>query len=161
MEILKRIEYIIDLYYNKKKSIAIAESCTGGFICHMITNISGSSKIFDRGVICYSNQAKKDFLNINEEILVKYGAVSEIVANQLSNNIRTLSNVDVGLGITGIAGPTGGTPLKPVGLVYIGFSSIEKTTVKKYIIKANRINFKEKVLEKVLILLEDFIEKRI
>ena len=161
MEILKRIEYIIDLYYNKKKSIAIAESCTGGFICHMITNISGSSKIFDRGVICYSNQAKKDILNINEEILVKYGAVSEIVANQLSNNIRTLSNVDVGLGITGIAGPTGGTPLKPVGLVYIGFSSIEKTTVKKYIIKANRINFKEKVLEKVLILLEDFIEKRI
>ncbi|MBY8982010.1 MAG: CinA family protein [Candidatus Lokiarchaeota archaeon] len=161
MEILKRIEYIIDLYYNKKKSIAIAESCTGGFICHMITNISGSSKIFDRGVICYSNQAKKDILNINEEILVKYGAVSEIVANQLSNNIRTLSNVDVGLGITGIAGPTGGTPLKPVGLVYIGFSSIEKTIIKKYIIKANRINFKEKVLEKVLILLEDFIEKRI
>ncbi len=154
MQILERIEDILNDYIEKRKKIAIAESCTGGYICHMITNISGSSKVFDRGVVCYSNQSKKDLLKIEDEVLRNYGAVSEIIAKQLSRNIRFFSNVDIGIAITGIAGPTGDTSSKPIGLVYIGFSSGKNTIVKKFVIKTDRISFKERVLEEVLNLLE-------
>ncbi|MBY9007194.1 MAG: CinA family protein [Candidatus Lokiarchaeota archaeon] len=156
MEILKRIQLIIDQFHQKKKKIAIAESCTGGYICHMITNISGASKIFERGIICYSNQAKIELLGIEEETLKQFGAVSDIVAHRLATNIRQLSKVDIGIGITCIAGPTGGTSLKPVGLVFIGFSSTEKTLVKNFQIKASRIKIKEKILDEVLTLLEEY-----
>ena len=122
----------------------------------MITNIPGASNVFERGIICYSNLSKISLLNINPDYLIQYGAVSEIVAKHLANNIRILSDVTIGIGITGIAGPTGGTPEKPVGLVYIGFSTQKETIVKKYQFKVNRIAFKEKVLEKILTLLQNF-----
>ncbi|MHA1233924.1 MAG: CinA family protein, partial [Promethearchaeota archaeon] len=86
------------------------------------------------------------------------GAVSETVAKQLANNIRILSNVDIGIGITGIAGPTGGTLEKPVGLVYIGISTVDGTFVEKHHFNADRIIFKTKILEKILLLLEDYIK---
>ncbi len=88
-------------------------------------------------------------MNINPDDLVQFGAVSEIIAKHLAKNIRILSNVSIGIGITGIAGPTGGTPEKPVGLVYIGFSTLDETFVNKYQFEADRITFKEKVLEKL------------
>ena len=159
MEVLERIEKILDLYTKHEKMIAFAESCTGGYICHMITNVSGSSKVFERGIVCYSNEAKMELLNVNGDILEEFGAVSEPVAQQLCQNIRTQAKVDVGIGITGIAGPTGGTPEKPVGLVYIGFSSPQETKVDKYLINADRLTFKERVLDKVLTLLENCIQK--
>ncbi|MFX0145568.1 MAG: CinA family protein, partial [Candidatus Hodarchaeota archaeon] len=123
MDILERISKIIKDFSNKNIKIAIAESCTGGFVSHMFTNISGASNVFERGVVCYSNQAKIDLVNVDPKIIESHGAVSEPVALQLANNIRKLSNVNIGIGISGIAGPTGGTPEKPVGLVYIGFST--------------------------------------
>lgn len=159
MEILDRIEDLIINFNTKGKMVAFAESCTGGFMCHMFTNISGSSNVFERGVVCYSNQAKIELLGVNKQDIETHGAVSEQVAKQLAQGIKEISHVDVGIGITGIAGPTGGTPEKPVGLVYIGFSSEEGTRVQEHQFNANRITFKELVLEEVLSLLENYLSR--
>ena len=158
MEILEKIKEIITNFTTNKITLAIAESCTGGYISSMLTNVSGASKVFDRGIICYSNESKVALLNVDLESLNRHGAVSETVAKQLANNIRVLSNVDIGIGITGIAGPTGGTPDKPVGTVYIGFSTINETYVEKHLFEVDRITFKTKILEKILLLLQNVIE---
>ena len=150
MNELEGLTTIIKNFSATNKTLAIAESCTGGYISHMITNISGASNVFERGIVCYSNQSKIDLLNVDAESIEKDGAVSKTVAKQLAFNIRVLSNTDIGIGITGIAGPTGGTKQKPVGLVYIGFSTTEKTEVYKFEFKADRITFKKLVLEKIL-----------
>ncbi|MFX0022046.1 MAG: CinA family protein [Candidatus Hermodarchaeota archaeon] len=155
MDILERISKIIREFSKKNTKLALAESCTGGYISHMFTNISGASNVFERGIVCYSNEAKIDLLDVNPQSIEKFGAVSEQVVRQLANNIRVLSNVDIGIGISGIAGPTGGTPGKPVGLVYIGVSTENETTVQQYIFKTDRISFKEEVLEKVVQFLEE------
>lgn len=154
MEISERIESLIEYLTKRNLKIAVAESCTGGYISHMITNIPGASKVFERGIVCYSNQAKIDLLKVDPQIIEKYGAVSEHVVKLLAHNIRLFSQVDIGIGVSGIAGPTGGTPEKPVGLVYIGFSIKETIFHKKYQFETNRIKFKEKVLEKVVRILE-------
>ena len=159
MDLNKNLNDVVNLLINNGKTIAIAESCTGGFISHMITNIPGASKTFDRGFVCYSNEAKIDVINVEPEVIKKFGAVSEEVAKQLAYNVRILSNVDIGIGITGIAGPTGGTPEKPVGLVYIGISTEEDTIVEKNIFQTDRINFKAKVLERVLQLIKKKLEE--
>lgn len=156
MEILDRIEKLILDFNNKETMIAFAESCTGGYVCHMFTNVSGASNVFERGIVCYSNRAKIDLLGVKEKDIEDYGAVSDPVARQLAQGIRKISDVDVGIGITGIAGPTGGSPEKPVGLVYIGFSSSEKTFVKEFQFDANRITFKNLVLYEVLKVLETY-----
>ncbi|MFX1447320.1 MAG: CinA family protein [Promethearchaeota archaeon] len=150
------MEKVVAKFTKSKITLAVAESCTGGYISNMITNIPGASKVFERGIICYSNLSKIHLLNINPEDLIQYGAVSEIVAKHLANNIRILSNVTIGIGVTGIAGPTGGTPEKPVGLVYIGFSTQKEIIVKKYQFSVDRITFKEKVLKEILTLLQNF-----
>ena len=155
MNSIKRVEAIIERFSERKIKIAIAESCTGGYISNMITNVSGSSKVFDRGIICYSNQAKIELVKVDPKILENFGAVSQEVVEQLANNIRILSNVDIGIGVSGIAGPTGGTPEKPVGLVYIGFSTEKEIEVKNYNFNADRITFKKMVFDKVLLFLED------
>lgn len=155
MDILERIEEIIKYFTKNYLKIAIAESCTGGYISHMITNVSGASNVFDRGIVCYSNQAKIELLNVDPKSIEIHGVVSKNVVEQLAYNIRVLSNVDIGIGISGIAGPTGGTPEKPVGLVFIGFSTNEETLVKKYTFHSDRIKFKELVLEKVIVYLEN------
>ncbi|MFX0154943.1 MAG: CinA family protein [Candidatus Hodarchaeota archaeon] len=159
MDILKRIEKLINDFSEVNLKISIAESCTGGFISHMFTNISGASKVFERGIVCYSNQAKIDLLNVDPGTIEKFGAVSENVVKDLANNIRFLSNVDIGIGISGIAGPTGGTPEKPVGLVFIGISTKKETSILKYNFKTDRIKFKEKVLEKIIQFLEELFQK--
>jgi len=156
MKELERIEKIITDFTIKKIQIAIAESCTGGYISHMITNISGASKVFERGVISYSNESKIEILNIEEGLLMKHGAVSEPIAEKMADNIRNLSNVDIGIGITGIAGPTGDTVEKTIGLVYIGFSTQKETIIIKKIFKSDRIHFKELVLKEIIQFLEKY-----
>jgi len=158
MVVLERIDKIIKTYTAKSLKIAIAESCTGGYVSHMFTNISGASKVFERGIVCYSNQAKIDLLNVERKTLEIHGAVSENVVKQLAYNIRTLSNVDIGIGISGIAGPTGGTPEKPVGTVYIGFSTEEETQANRFDFNADRIMFKKLVLEKIIEHLEQLVK---
>jgi len=159
MEIKERLSKIIKNFNQNNIKIAIAESCTGGYISHMITNISGASRVFERGIVCYSNQAKIDLVNVNPSTLEMYGAVSENVVDQLARNIRILADVDIGIGISGIAGPTGGTPEKPVGTVYVGFSTKKETKVNRYNFKADRITFKELVLDKIVDYLEQKISK--
>ena len=159
MDILKRIEKLIKDFSEQNLKISIAESCTGGFISHMFTNISGASKVFERGIVCYSNQAKIEMVNVDPTVIDKYGAVSENVVKQLAHNIRILSNVGIGIGISGIAGPTGGTPEKPVGLVFIGFSTDKDAIVQKFNFKTDRISFKKRVLKKVVQFLEEFLYK--
>ncbi|MFW9939644.1 MAG: CinA family protein [Candidatus Thorarchaeota archaeon] len=159
MDILERLDNIIKTYTTRDLKIAVAESCTGGYISHMITNIPGASKVFERGIVCYSNQAKIELLNVGRKSLEIHGAVSENVVKQLANNIRILSNVDIGIGISGIAGPTGGTPEKPVGTVYIGFSTKDEMYVNRYNFSADRATFKKLVLEKIIERLEQKAKK--
>ena len=157
MEILDRIESIIKRLSDKNILVAFAESCTGGYISHMITNISGSSNIFERGVVSYGNQAKIDILHVDPIAIEKFGAVSEDVAKEMAHNIRIMSRpCTIGIGVTGIAGPSGATPEKPIGLVYIGFSTEKETKVEKQIFKTDRITFKQLVLESIVQFLEKF-----
>jgi len=113
-------------------TLALAESCTGGLIGHRLTQIAGSSGYLDRGVVCYSNKAKIELLGVRKSLLVKHGAVSTPVAKAMAQGIRTRSGVDLGLSVTGIAGPGGGTDKKPVGLVYVGLATPKKTFTKEF-----------------------------
>ncbi|MBM4120769.1 MAG: competence/damage-inducible protein A [Nitrospira sp.] len=107
----------------RKMTIAIAESCTGGLIGHRLTQVAGSSAYLDRSLVCYSNQAKLDLLDVPKAILTRHGAVSSEVAAAMAKGVRERSGVGVGLSVTGIAGPGGATSLKPVGLVYVGLDA--------------------------------------
>jgi len=144
-----------------KLKIATAESCTGGLIAHTLTNISGSSDYFDRGIISYSNNSKKELLDVPVNTLKKYGAVSKHVAEAMAEGVRKKSKVDIGLSTTGIAGPTGGTKEKPVGLVYIAISSEEKTIIRKYSFNGDRIENKKNTCFEALKLLISFLEQKI
>ena len=134
----------------KKLTISVAESCTGGLISHRITNISGSSDYFEQGVITYSNKSKIQLLNVPKLILESFGAVSAESAKAMAEGIRTISKSDLGLAVTGIAGPTGGTMQKPVGLVYIGLSSKKPTRVKEFKFSGSREMIKEQASTEAL-----------
>jgi len=133
--------------------IAVAESCTGGLLSHKITAISGASDYFDRGFITYSNQAKMDLLGVPEQMLLAHGAVSEPVARAMAEGACRQAKADVSLAITGIAGPTGGTPAKPVGTVFIACVSPRKNVVEKYLFGGNREHIQESAAQAALALL--------
>ncbi|MEM7299201.1 MAG: competence/damage-inducible protein A [Bacteroidota bacterium] len=123
--------------------LAVAESCTGGFLGHKITSVPGSSNWFNGGAIVYSNEAKNEELKVPQEILEEHGAVSEPVVLALAKNVRSAFNSEVGISISGVAGPTGGTPEKPVGTVWIGYSDQHRTVAKKFqFLKDREINIK-------------------
>ncbi len=143
----------------KNMMIATAESCTGGLIGHTLTNISGSSSYFDRGIISYSNQAKMELLQVPKDLLEKYGAVSAEVAYAMAEGVRRHSHVDIGIATTGIAGPTGGTKEKPVGLVYIGISTEKETSVKQFQFNGSRLENKKETCTEALYLLYDILKK--
>jgi len=138
-------ELLNKIYFELKRqklTIATAESCTGGLIGHTLTNVSGSSEYFERGIISYSNKAKVELLGVSESLLKEQGAVSEEVAKTMAENVRKRSDVNIGISTTGIAGPIGGTKEKPVGLVYIGVSTEKDNIVKKFIFTGDRIQNK-------------------
>ena len=143
----------------KNLTVATAESCTGGLIAHTLTNISGSSDYFDRGIVSYSNTAKTELLRVPENILKKYGAVSKQVAKIMAESIRIKSNVDLGIATTGIAGPTGGTKEKPVGLVFIAISTSQGTYIRRYQFSGNRLENKEYTCNAALWMVLDHIIK--
>ena len=128
---------IVSLLKKKKLNLAIAESCTGGMLSSAITSVSGSSKIFMMGLVTYSNQAKTSILKVPQKIIKKYGTVSVQCCLAMVNNLQKISKSKVCVSITGIAGPKGGSKLKPVGLVYIGIRVRKKVFV-------NKCNFKNK-----------------
>jgi len=153
----KKLEKVVNILIEKNLKIATAESCTGGFIAHTFTNISGSSDYFERGFVTYSNDAKMDLLGVSLELLKEHGAVSKSVAEAMAVGARKNSKADVGISTTGIAGPTGGTAEKPVGLVYIAVSNAEKTIVKKFNFKGNRLENKYSSCNAAIEMLHDLI----
>ena len=114
------------------KTLAVAESCTGGLIAHRMTNIPGSSEYFERGIVSYSNLAKETLLSVSPSLIERYGAVSGEVAAAMAKGVRILAHTDLGIGVTGIAGPTGGTPEKPVGIVYIALADAQGEEGRQY-----------------------------
>jgi len=131
----KLVKKTVRLLKHKKLKVSFAESCTGGMLSSTITSISGSSKIFTLGLVVYSNQSKINILKIPKKIIMRHGAVSYEACLSMVKNLNKISKTNISVSITGVAGPKGGTKLKPVGLVYIGIKKGNKTLVKKYIFK--------------------------
>jgi PncC family amidohydrolase len=150
---IKLINKVSDELKKNHVTIATAESCTGGLLAHCLTNISGSSEYFDCGVISYSNKAKKQLLGVPEQLLKNYGAVSKEVAATMAKGIQQRAQVNYGLATTGIAGPTGGSKDKPVGLVYIALSTKDTVVVKQFLFSGDRLTNKESTCTAALELL--------
>lgn len=143
----------------RKKTLAVAESCTGGKLGDMLTEVPGSSDYFLGGVISYSNDAKAGLLGVDGNTLKTKGAVSEEVALQMAAGARRALGADIGVGITGVAGPAGGTATKPVGLVYIAVSSSEASICRRSLFKGSRSSIKKQSAEKALAMLKELLEK--
>jgi nicotinamide-nucleotide amidase len=142
------------LLIKNKKTIAVAESCTGGLLSYLLTSLSGSSEYFVLGLVVYSNKAKSSVLNIPGRIIAKKGAVSEEVAMAMSRGVRKLAKTDFGIGITGIAGPAGGSEFKPVGTVFIAIDTKNKKLCRRFFFKGARAGIRKKAALKALVLLK-------
>ena len=129
---------LIKILTKKKLKISFAESCTGGLLASSVTSISGASKIFNLGLITYSNFAKIKFLKVNKNIIKKYGAVSHECCSAMVKNLSRISRANINVSITGIAGPKGGTKQKPVGLVFIGVKRGKKILVNRCLFKSKK-----------------------
>jgi len=139
-------------------TLATAESCTGGLVAHRITNVSGSSGYFLGGLVTYSNEAKVHFLGVSPDVLAAHGAVSEPVARAMAQGARRRFGADWAVGITGIAGPTGGTPQQPVGLVYIAVAGAHGAVATENRFEGSREEIKAQSAERALALLLERIE---
>ncbi len=145
------LEEVVGRLLNERGlTLSIAESCTGGLISNRITNISGSSNYFERGVVSYSNGAKVELLKVEEDVIRQYGAVSIEVARQMADGIRSISGTDIGIAVTGILGPTGTTADKNVGLVYIGICDENLCTAKKFNFGNERLLNKDRAAQTAL-----------
>jgi nicotinamide-nucleotide amidase len=151
-------EVIGALLTEKKLTIAVAESCTGGLITSRLTDVSGSSDYLERGLVTYSNAAKISMLSVPAEIIEKHGAVSEETARLMAEGVRKLAGTDLGLSSTGIAGPTGGSKEKPVGTVYIALADSQKTICRHYSYRWDRKRNKDMFSEAALFLLKNFLQ---
>lgn len=140
-------ELVVKALAENNMKIATAESCTGGLISKKITEVSGSSAVFDCGVCSYSNEIKNKVLGVDKAVLDTLGAVSAETAKQMAKGVRLLANSDIAVSTTGIAGPTGATPQKPVGLVYIGLSTAQGDIAVKALLAENKNNTRERVRE--------------
>jgi len=142
------IEAIVgEMLMEKGWRMAVAESCTGGLIAHRLTDVPGSSNYFERGIVAYSNRAKVELLGVPEPLIATYGAVSAPVAEAMASGMCTRSNVDISLSVTGIAGPTGGTKEKPVGLVFMGVSTAGATFSRRFQFGAERWVNKQRIAQ--------------
>lgn len=141
-------------------TLATAESCTGGLLAHRITNVPGSSAYFLGGVVAYAYEAKEILLGVRHETLQTYGAVSEETAREMAQGARQRMGADVAVAITGIAGPTGGTPQKPVGLVYIALSAPGAEWCQRHVWQGDRLSNKEQSVEAALQLVLTYLQER-
>ena len=150
---------IVRILTKRKLNISCAESCTGGLLSSTITSINGSSKVFTLGLVVYSNKSKNSILKIPNIILKRYGAVSEQICSAMVKNLSKISKTNMSLSITGIAGPSGGTKKKPVGLVYIGIKKGNKIYVKKCFFKnKDRSYIQKATVKKSLGLILSFLK---
>lgn len=142
----------------KELKLATAESCTGGLIAAEITSISGASGCFDCGVVTYSNEQKYKLLGVSQKTLDKYGAVSEETALEMCMGIKKLADADIGISVTGIAGPTGGSDDKPVGTVWIGICSNDTHKAVKFLFDGNRDEVRRQTVNMALNMANDIIK---
>ena len=150
---------IVKILIKKKLKISFAESCTGGLLSSAITSVNGSSKVFTLGLLTYSNQSKTQILKVSKNIIRKYGSVSEQVCLAMVKNLSKISKTNMSVSITGIAGPSGGTKIKPVGLVYVGIKKNDRAEVKKYLFKNNGRSYIQKAtVNKSLRLILSFLK---
>jgi len=150
---------IVGLLKKKKIKISFAESCTGGLLSSAVTSVSGSSKVFNLGLIAYSNESKIKVLNISKKLIRKYGAVSEQVCKAMAKNVSKIGKTNMSISITGIAGPSGGTKQKPVGSVYVGIKRGNKVKVNRYLFKnKGRLYIQKAAVNKSLDLILSFIK---
>ena len=150
---------IVKILIKKKLKISFAESCSGGLLSSAITSVSGSSKVFNLGLVTYSNQSKTNVLKVPKKIIKKYGAVSKQVCLIMVKKLSKISKTNISVSITGVAGPSGGTKKKPVGMVFIGIKKGNKTLVKKYLFNIKgRTNIQKAAVNKSLELILSFIK---
>ena len=150
---------IVRLLKKKRLKISFAESCTGGLLSSSITSINGSSKVFNLGLVTYSNQSKINTLKVSRKTIMKYGAVSYETCLSMLKNLNKISKTNISVSITGVAGPKGGTKQKPVGLVFIGIKKGNKTLVRKYLFKnKKRISIQRSTVNKALNLILSFLK---
>jgi PncC family amidohydrolase len=155
----KLSQKIVRLLTKKKFKISFAESCTGGLLSSTITSVNGSSKVFNLGLVTYSNQSKINTLKIPKNIIRKNGAVSYEACLSMVKNLNIIARTNISVSITGVAGPKGGTKQKPVGLVFIGIKKGNKTLVRKYLFKKKkRIPIQRASVNKALSLILSFIK---
>ena len=149
---MKKIsQKIVKLLKKKKLNISFAESCTGGMLSSAITSVSGSSKVFNLGLVAYSNKSKIKILKVSKTIIRKYGAVSEQVCKVMVKNVSKIGKTNMSVSVTGIAGPGGGSIKKPVGLVYISIKKGNKIKIKRYLFKKkNRAQIQRLTVNKSL-----------
>lgn len=150
-------EEVGKLLRSKGLTISVAESCTGGRLGDVLTDVPGSSDYFLGGVISYSNDAKVGLLGVNSRTLKAKGAVSEEVAIQMASGARKRLGADIGIGITGVAGPSGGTPTKPVGLVYVAVSSRGSSECSRNVFRGSRSSIKDQSARKAMEMLGKFL----
>jgi PncC family amidohydrolase len=142
-------------------TLGLAESCTGGLVACRITDVPGSSAYFTAGLVTYSNKAKTKFLSVPDEIIARHGAVSSIVAQRMAQGVRDAAEVDISLSITGIAGPTGGSPEKPVGTVFIALATKKEVFVRKCLFSGNRREVRKRSSEEALTMLLAYLEGKL
>lgn len=154
MKLEKHIGYLLKRHHLK---IAVAESCSGGLIAHRITNVAGSSEYFDRGFIVYSNKAKIELLHVKPCTIKNYGAVSMQTAIEMAKGAKSAAKTKLGLAVTGIAGPAGGTEEKPVGLVYIAVAYYRKSICREFRFNGKREDIKLKTSQNALKMLKELL----
>lgn len=142
-------------------SLVTAESCTGGLVAHRITDVPGSSAYFLGGFVTYANEAKEELLGVRHETILSHGAVSEETALEMARGARQRMGADLGISTTGIAGPTGGTPEKPVGLVYVALSAPDVELCRRHVWQGDRLANKEQSAEASLQLLLSYLQARV
>ena len=149
------------LLEQRRLTLALAESCTGGLVSHRITNVPGSSAYYHGSVIAYSNEIKELALQVRRDTLHRYGAVSEYAALEMAQGVRRAFHTDIGMAVTGIAGPDGGAPEKPVGLTFVSLAAPDVERVERHVWNGDRQENKERSSEAVLDLLRRYLEGRL
>ena len=142
--------YLVDFLKKKKLKISVAESCTGGLVSQLITSVSGASEVFEYGFVTYANEAKTNILGVSPDTLKAVGAVSADTAREMAAGAKEKAGSDIAVALTGIAGPTGGTEEKPVGLVYAGFAFKNESFAFEYRLKGSRDEIRMKAAAKTL-----------
>ena len=148
------------LFEGSELWLAVTESSTGGLLGHLITNVPGSSTYFKGGVIAYANEVKANMLGVSSQTLDTFGAVSKETVIEMARGVRRVLNSDIGVAISGIAGPDGGTDEKPVGTTVIGMSALEKEASKMFVFKGERMDIKVQAAQEAMQLVVDFLEEQ-